>query len=136
MIHASDGKVTLRELKAAYPQVGRAQHLGLLKRYRRARRKARRRGLQTLSWSRPGAVWAMDFTELPGGVEDCGRHLLVVRDLASGRTLTATPCHAQDAAHVAAALRTLFAEHGPPLVLKCDNGSGFVAAQTRELLER
>ena len=134
VIHESGGKVSTRKLKRAYPDVGRAQLRSLLRRYRFARRKRVRRALAVLRWQRPGGVWAMDFTEVAGGVEDFGRHVLVVRDLASGVCLAAVPGHAQDAASAVSVLRRLFAEHGAPLVLKSDNGSAFIAHGTRAAL--
>tara|TARA_R110002096_G_C14550799_1_gene719182 strand:+ start:406 stop:1473 length:1068 start_codon:yes stop_codon:yes gene_type:complete len=133
-IHASAGKIGLRDLKGAYPDVGRAHLAKLLRRYRRVMRRRRRRGFAVLQWRHAGAAWAMDFTMIHGGVADRGPHVLVVRDLASGRSLAADPCDAQDAASTMVVLRRLFAEHGAPLVLKCDNGSGFVACNTKAML--
>ena len=51
---------------------------------------------------------------------------LLVRDLASGKVLTALPTRSTDHVPVVAELERLFALHGPPLVLKMDNGSAFV----------
>jgi len=131
-IRASNGRICVRELKLAYPGIGRAQLRSLLSRYRRLQRKARRRRLATLRWLQPGTVWAMDHTELH--VEGNARHVLVVRDLASGKTLAAEPTPSMDAATTIEILRRLIAEHGAPLVIKCDNGSGFIAEETKSML--
>ncbi len=40
----------------------------------------------------------------------------------------------EDAATVVEALADLFAEHGPPLVMKCDNGPAFRAHLTKRFL--
>jgi hypothetical protein len=132
VIHAAKGRIGVTELKAAYPDVGRSQLRHCLQRYRRLMRKRRRRGLFVLDWTQPGTVWAMDHTDEP--VEDLGSHLLVVRDLASGKTLATEPVSKTDASSTIAVLLRLFAEHGPPLVLKSDNGPGFIAEATKAML--
>lgn len=88
------------------------------------------------TWTRAGALWAMDHSDAGAAIDGARRHLLVVRDLASGFVLLALPCEAQDGATVRAALTHLFAEHGAPLVLKSDNGAAFVAAESEALLDR
>jgi hypothetical protein len=40
--------------------------------------------MQVLHWTRPGAVWAIDFAEPPLPIEGSYSRLLAVRDLASG----------------------------------------------------
>ena len=49
-------------------------------------------------------------------------YILSVRDLASGVQLAWQPIRRADADTTIALLSRLFAEHGPPLVLKSDNG--------------
>lgn len=133
--HAAAGTLTVSDLKVAYPHVSRRELERLSNRYRRIVRKRRRRGLAILRWAQAGAVWAMDFTHLPAGVEDLGNRVLVVRDLSSGATLRAEPCESENADDVCRTLSALIDEVGAPLVLKSDNGSGFVAERTRALLE-
>jgi len=86
-----------------------------------------------LDWLTPGAVWSADFTETPSPVDGVFRYVLVVRDIASQCTLLAAPCLAQAAEVVVFHLRQLFGLHAPPLVLKSDNGSPFIATATRAL---
>jgi transposase InsO family protein len=52
-------------------------------------------------------------------------YLLAVRDLASGYVLAWLPVTAAAAARTRAVLAQLFAQYGPPLLLKLDNGSAF-----------
>ena len=87
-----------------------------------------------VTWHRPGRVWALDHTEPPTPIDGCYRYVLTVRDLASGCTLAAHAVTATDAASTIHVLRALFAQHGPPLVLKADNGSAFTADDTRTFL--
>jgi transposase InsO family protein len=124
----------VRSLRECFPLVSRAELTDLLGRYRRLWRRRHPRLLHVLEWTRPGAVWAMDFAEAPGRVEGCWPYLLAVRDLASGMQLLWQPVAAQSAAVAAQALAGLFATCGAPLVLKSDNGSGFVAGAVAELL--
>jgi transposase InsO family protein len=78
----------------------------------------------------------MDHTEPPTPIDGCFRWVLTVRDLASGSTLAAHAVVAPDAASTVHLLAALFAQHGPPLVLKADNGAAFVAAETRAFLHQ
>ena len=63
-------------------------------------------------------------------------YLLAVRDLASGCQLAWLPVLDETAETTIDALQWLFLEHGPPLVLKSDNGSGFIAEAMRRFLDR
>jgi transposase InsO family protein len=97
-------------------------------------RRRRRLLTRTLHWTRPGTVWAADFAEPPQPIEGTYTRLLVVRDLASGCQLLWLPVPDESAATAAAALTALFRQHGPPLVLKSDNGSAFSAADVATVL--
>jgi transposase InsO family protein len=57
-----------------------------------------------------------------------------VRDLPSSLHLAWWPLAAASAEATATVLTERFAEHGPPLVLKSDNGSAFTAALLHDLL--
>ena len=122
------------QLRRAFPGVARSE-LAELKAAERQRR-CERRAVYTrrLHWHHPGTVWAMDYAEPPTPIDGVYPALFSVRDLASGRQLAWLPVPAATAEHAAAALQSLFLEHGPPLVLKCDNGSPFIAEQTQDLL--
>jgi hypothetical protein len=122
-------------LQALCPGMARREVADLLRRYRRVGRRRRPPG-RALHWTRPGAVWAVDFSEPPAPVEGSYARLLAVRDLASGYQLLWLPVPDESGATAAAALQALFREHGAPLVLKSDNGSAFLAAECGALLLR
>ncbi len=91
---------------------------------------------RALTWTCPGSVWAMDYTDPPRPIDGTYAHVLVVRDLASGCLLDALPVTNADAAATAGALARLFVQHGQPLVIKSDNGSHFTGSAVRQLLDR
>lgn len=76
----------------------------------------------------------MDFTEAPIPIDGTHRYLLLICDLASRRQLLALPCHEQSSDLVVKALRCAFRWYGAPLVLKMDNGSPFIAGETKAFL--
>ena len=91
----------------------------------------------------PGRVWALDFAEpsqrgslttLPP-VDGVFTYLLAVRDLASGYILAWLPLPEMTAELLLPILRQLFRRHGPPPVLKWDNGSAFRAEAIKHFLE-
>ena len=126
---------TLQALRHLFPDVARGALENLLERCRSVYRRRSRWLVHTLRWTRPGTVWATDFTEPPARGDGVYPRLLLVRDLASGRQLLALPCPGESAGVVVAGLRFLFRRWGPPLVLKMDNGSAFVSAEVNTLLQ-
>jgi transposase InsO family protein len=89
-----------------------------------------------LIWTAAGAAWSADFTEVPMPIDGMFPCVLLVRDLASLAILLAAPCLAMTADTAGFHFRQLFAQHGAPLVLKTDNGSAFIAGDTREIAQR
>jgi transposase InsO family protein len=126
---------TLQALRDLFPEVARGALESLLERCRSVYRRRSRWLVHTLRWTRPGTVWAADFTEPPAPIDGLYRCLLLVRDLASGRQLLALPCDGERAGVVVAALRFLFRLLGAPLVLKMDNGSAFISGEVEALLQ-
>jgi hypothetical protein len=63
-------------------------------------------------------------TQLIGGQYE---QIFSVRDLASHRQLAWRGVPSTDAAEACEILEELFAHYGPPLVIKSDNGSAFIA---------
>jgi hypothetical protein len=115
--------VALPTLRNLFPQCPVNELSELME---RCRSQARRKGAVTayaLHWHVPGAVWAIDGTKPPAPVDGQYPVILAVRDLASGEDLAATPAPAEDGDSLGAVLEALFIEHGPPLVLKSDNGA-------------
>lgn len=127
---------TLGMLRELFPFSSRGALDSLLVRCRRAWWRLNRRRVPTLRWTEPGRVWAMDFTEAPTRIDGTYRYLLLIMDLASGRQLLALPCIAESSAVVITALKSLFRWHGAPLVVKMDNGSAFIAVETKAFLAR
>ena len=128
-------RVGVPTLQAFFPHMARREVQDILRRYRRAWKQRRRLLALVLEWKRPGSVWAMDFAEPPLPIDGCYDYLLAVRDLASGMQLLWLPVTDESARTAIAALEMLFRQYGPPLVLKSDNGSAFIAGETRRLLD-
>jgi transposase InsO family protein len=124
----------LPTLQHYYPQVARAELVELLTTYRGDYRQAHVRQQSELHWQRPGSVWAMDFSHPPVAIDGYYPAIFTVRDLASQQQLLWLPVENETADTVIDALHELFDEHGAPLVLKCDNGSSFVAAASKQFL--
>jgi transposase InsO family protein len=124
----------LPTLRTCFPALARAELEDLLRRYRRLCRLRDDATVSVLHWTRPGSVWAIDFTEAPLPVDGQERYLLAVRDLASGQQLLWLPLAQATAQSTVEALAGLFVVGGAPLVLKSDNGSPFSAAATQALL--
>jgi transposase InsO family protein len=124
----------LPTLRAAFPKLARGELQRLQARYRRIWRIDHRRLAYVLHWHRPGAVWAIDHADPPRPIEGYWKHLLAVRDLASGYQLLWLPVRTESAAETIDAVQGLFFEYGPPLVLKSDNGSAFIAEEIDQFL--
>jgi len=105
-------------------------------RYNHFRRNRESELIYQLSWLGPGRVWAMDYMKPPRPIDGIYKKVLDVRDLASGKLLDSLPVPEEAAFQTRALLERLFAEHGAPLVLKCDNGSPLMAEEVRALLDR
>jgi transposase InsO family protein len=133
LLGAAVGVATLR---AIFPAIARAELVDLAERYRRLAGRERIRLVHALRWERTGAVWAADFTDPPAPIDGVYPKVLLIRELAAGRTLFALPCPDESARHVRGALVALIAHCGAPLVFKSDNGSAFIAAEVEELLAR
>jgi transposase InsO family protein len=128
-------QVGMPTLRTCFPALTRAELDEILKRYRLVWRERNRQPLRVLNWTTPGRVWAIDFTEPPTPIDGHFGCLLAVRDLASGMPLLWQPVGAATGATTAAMLDGLFATHGPPLVLKSDNGSPFTGTAVADLLK-
>ena|GEM_PF-1094347 len=132
----SGPSVGLPALRAVFPKVPRAVLRDLLLRFCRVWRKRHLRSGFQLTWHRPGAVWAMDFTQPSQAIDGVFPYLFAVRDLASHRQLAWQPLRGQAAEDVLPVLARLFGEYGAPLVLKNDNGPGFLACVTKEAMRQ
>ena len=128
--------VGIPELRERFPAVAWRELEELRSRHARVVRRREARKAWRLEWTRPGAVWAADFTQAPSPVDGCEPRIQLVRDLGSQAQLLAMPARSESAAEVTLVLEQLFLQHGPPLVLKQDNGSGFIAEATLELCRK
>ena len=133
-LDGSTAGTSLASVQATFPHLRRADLLEVLRRYRGVARKKRQRHQSRLRWCRVGTVWAADFKERREPIE--GRHpwILAVKDLASRYQLAWLPVPEATAEAVQITYARLLAEHGPPLVLKSDNGGQFRDEQTKQLL--
>jgi transposase InsO family protein len=129
-------RIGLPALQTTFPDMPRAELQNLQLRFRRHSQRDNQRLLHVLHWHSPGAVWAMDHAEPPSPIDGRWPCLFSVRDLASGCQLAWLPVPDATALSTIHALKTLFLQFGPPLVLKCDNGSAFTADDTRLFLDR
>lgn len=126
--------VGLDALRVLFPDVPRAVLVDILRRYRRVWRKRYRQDGWRLVWKRPGAVLAIDFSKPREPVDGVFGQLFPVRDLASHYQLAWLPVSGPTAEAAIAVLRELFAQHGAPLIVKCDNGSAFISEAFRTFL--
>lgn len=126
--------VPLYALRRAFPEVRRADLQDVHHRYRRVEQRQRRRRQSRLDWRCPGTVWAADFKERREPLEGRYGWILSIKDLASRCQLAWLPLEEATAVAVQAVYQRLFEEHGPPLVMKSDNGGQFRDAGTKALL--
>ena len=126
--------VSTAAVQTAFPALARREAENLRNRFRHIWKLDHPRAIHVLHWHDPRVVWAMDHSQPPQAMDDRWPYLLAVRDLASGCQLAWLPVLDETAETTIEALRRLFLEHGPPLVLKCDNGSAFIAAAMRDFL--
>lgn len=127
-------EVGVPTLATFFPQMPYRELVDLAARYREFYCNGQRVLVHALTWNQPGAVWAMDYTAPPNLIEGTYRTILCVRDLASGRTLASVPSAHDNAETTLGVLRALFAEHGPPLCIKSDNGRHFIDREVQQLL--
>jgi len=92
-------------------------------------------GLRHITWQVPGLVWSLDDTEL-ASLAYHKLHLHQVQDLASRYKFTPWVGERVSGETVAVHLEQLFLQHGPPLVLKRDNGSNLNQQAVEEVLAR
>lgn len=122
-------RLGLPALQACCPETPRCV-LGYLQAgYRRRYQADHRQVVETLHWSRGGTVWAMDHSEPPRPIDGQYTRIFAVRDLASGCQLAWTPVLDATADEALPILERLIHEHGPPLVMKSDNGSAFTGSR-------
>jgi transposase InsO family protein len=128
--------IGLPALRALFPDQQRCILADLLRRYRRVWRRRHQRKGYRLQWHRPGTIWAMDHSEATQLIDGQYEQIFAVRDLASHRQLAWRGVQSTGAAETCDILEELFVRHGPPLVIKSDQGPAFIAELTQQLLRR
>jgi transposase InsO family protein len=104
-----------------------------VKLYREEINRQERAMKRRVQWHLPGLVWAVDDTEL--SMNGIKMNIHNVRDLASRYTFRPLLGEFPKGSDVADNLRTLFREHGAPLLLKRDNGSNLNSDAVNKVLE-
>ena len=127
-------QIGLPTLRTTFPDIPRCELVDLQGDYRCEFRRGNRLAIEKLTWHMPRGVWAMDHTEPPRPIDGLYKSLFSVRDLASGMQLAWLPVPDETAETTLPILQALFMEHGPPLVLKSDNGPAFKSELVGELL--
>jgi transposase InsO family protein len=123
-------------LRERFPALARRELEELCARRAYALRRRNRETLHVLTWHRPGAVWALDFTDTPCLVDRLYPKLMLVRDLASRAELESLGVSGESARETVLGLEHSFEVYGAPFVLKADNGPGNISHEARELCER
>jgi transposase InsO family protein len=136
LLETEGAHLGLPTLRGCFPDLPRCEIIDLQRDYRSLYRRAHRLSIEELAWQRPGRVWAVDHYEPDQLIDGLYPAAIAVRDLATGMQLAWLPVRDQTAETTALVLENLFALHGPPLVLKSDNGSAFKSATLEELLGR
>jgi transposase InsO family protein len=80
-----------------------------------------------VTWHLPNLAWAIDALQLRTSPSDPGVVVVLARDLASHFHFEPLVLKAESAEQNLHWLRRLFSRHGPPLILKRDNGAPFNA---------
>jgi transposase InsO family protein len=122
-------------LQTCCPETPRCVLQHLVRDRRRQFQAEHRLVVETLHWKRPGSVWAIDHSQPPRPIEGRYEQILAVRDLASGMQLAWSPVEGATAEEALPVLQSLAMNHGPPLLLKSDNGSAFKSGAFAAWLE-
>jgi transposase InsO family protein len=139
LCHLQHGRERSRGVGELYQQyqsqISRRDLEVLTKTVRRELHQQHQAELRHIAWHVPGLVWSLDDAELVR-FADQKLHLHQVQDLASRYKFTPLVGGPVLGEGVALHLEQLFLQHGPPLVLKRDNGSNLNHQAVDELLAR
>jgi len=116
-------------------QISRRDLQALTRAVRQELAQQRQMELRHLTWQVPGLVWSFDDAELVSFAHH-KLYLHQVQDLASRYKFTPWVGEQVLGETVAVHLEQLFLQHGPPLVLKRDNGSNLNQQAVEEVLAR
>jgi len=116
LIHAFRQSISRRRVRSFITRLRRRQ----LRRLRDAK--------LHVTWHLPNLAWAVDALHLQSSPADPGVVVVLARDLASHFHFEPLVLNAESALHNLDWLQRLCARHGPPLLLKRDNGAPFNAS--------
>ena len=116
-------------------QISRQDLQALLEAVRRRYSQQQQAELRHITWHIPGLVWSLDDAQLVRFAHH-KLHLHQVQDLASRYKFTPWVGEQVWGETVAVHLEQLFLQHGPPLVLKRDNGSNLNHQAVDQVLAR
>jgi transposase InsO family protein len=122
-------------LRGACPHIGRDEIRCLLHELRQDWSDEHGISVESMEWTRPGSIWAMDYVKAPLPIDGIYKKVLNVRDLASGKTLGTMPVNEETAQATIDLLMSLFIQYGPPFVIKMDNGSPVAAQAVLDFLD-
>jgi hypothetical protein len=128
-------RVGMPTLKPLFPKVPRTALRSRLHRFRDVKLYYEQKGMYTLTWTRPGAVWAMDHkdrTTMP--IDGEHKFAFANRDLGADYQVDWLSVELKDADTVNKILEARYKEHGPPLVQKGD--WGFAAKSTMKVFDK
>ena len=117
-----------------HESLSRREADALIARLRERDKRRRRDRTLHLTWKHPNLCWAMDATWLRTSPHDPGVHAVLARDLASHFHFEPLVLKAENAQANREWLHRLIKRHGPPMVLKRDNGSPFNTPEIDDLL--
>ena len=99
----------ISKLVERVPEVGRRELEELRARAAYVLRRRHQECFYELSWTRPGAVWAADFSAPPCRIDEEFERLVLVRDLPSAAQILAQGSHFENGDEVVLAFENLFA---------------------------
>jgi transposase InsO family protein len=139
LCHLKHGRQRSRGVGRLYrqyqDQISRRDLRALTRTVRREMAHQHQAELRHITWQVPGLVWSLDDAELVR-FADHKLYLHQVQDLASRYKFTPWVGKQMLGETVAVHLEELFLQHGPPLVLKRDNGSNLNQQAVDEVLAR
>jgi hypothetical protein len=116
-------------------RISRQEYQWHVRRIRKEVNRQRLQQMRRIEWLVPGSVWAMDETGRRGLPVKEKISIYQVRDLASRKGMCDhVGARALPSGEVADRLGELFAQHGPPLVLKSDNAGNLTEGEVPKLL--
>jgi hypothetical protein len=137
LVHGKKRTAGTGVLRAKYQHaISRRDLAQLIMEQRRNQNAQRLHNLKRITWKEPNLCWAIDATEYERDKTGRKLYLVATQDLASHYSFEPLPILSTTGEEVAAHLRRLFRQHGPPLFLKRDNGSIFNNQYVDELLAK